>query len=266
MPDSVFSSTPPNYPEPVFGRSCNIEFTGSYFRSVIYFVDTRAQRTVNNTITYNSLTGKGSTSQINIYEHRRISSGNLISREDISNSYAISEFKGFSVGAPYYVYVSRAQNVDFFIISGQEQNIYAYMRNVRTTIINPGGDVNKVDVLIHTYSITGGTCDGNTLTPTPAPTPTPKIYLGTAAPPPPPPKKKMDCCDCNTISTIIEAQFINQLKPLSENLKDHIDLRTKEEIQIHKKQLEALEVDLQPIIDRINQAESNLWNGIDIKK
>lgn len=87
-----------------------------------------------------------------------------------------------------------------------------------------------------------------------------KIYLGTA-PPPPPPHKKMDCCDCNTIATIIESQMIARDK-LFENIKDHIDQRIKEEIAAHGKQLEALEVDLQPVIDRINESENNLWNGI----
>lgn len=89
-------------------------------------------------------------------------------------------------------------------------------------------------------------------------------YLGIAAPPPP--KRKMNCCDCNTISSIIEAHLIAQLKPLGEQLKDHIDQRTKEEIEIHRQQLEALEVDLQPVIDRINETEKNLWNGIEIKQ
>ncbi len=86
------------------------------------------------------------------------------------------------------------------------------------------------------------------------------IYTGTASPPPPLPKN-MNCCDCNTIATIIESQMMARDK-LFENLKDHIDQRIKEEITIHGKQLEALEVDLQPVIDRINESENNLWNGI----
>lgn len=86
-------------------------------------------------------------------------------------------------------------------------------------------------------------------------------YLGGAAPPPLPPKKNMDCCDCNTIATIIADQMANQFR-LFESIKDHIDLRTKEEIQIYREQLEALEIDLQPIIDRLNEVERSLWNGI----
>lgn len=85
-------------------------------------------------------------------------------------------------------------------------------------------------------------------------------YLGTASPPPPPPKK-MCGCDCNTIASIIADQMANQFR-LFESIKDHIDSRTKEEIQIFREQLEALEIDLQPIIDRLNEIERNLWNGI----
>lgn len=90
---------------------------------------------------------------------------------------------------------------------------------------------------------------------------TPKLYLGTAAPPPPPPRK-MDCCDCNTIATIVEDKITNALKPSVENLKDHIDQRSKELTVIHQKQLEAMEIDLKPVINRLNEVERNLWNGI----
>jgi len=85
----------------------------------------------------------------------------------------------------------------------------------------------------------------------------PPNFVGIASPPPP---KKMNCCDCNTIATIIESQLVQRDK-LFEDIKNHIDQRIKEEIAIHAKQLEALEIDLQPIIDRINESENNLWNG-----
>jgi hypothetical protein len=103
-------------------------------------------------------------------------------------------------------------------------------------------------------------CNENSPTPTPPP-PAPILYLGNGAPPPPPTRKRKMCCDCNTIASIVEAQFLGNIK-LFEDLKNHIDQRFKEEIAIHGKQLEALEVDLQPIMDRINETESNLWNGI----
>lgn len=110
------------------------------------------------------------------------------------------------------------------------------------------------------YTIPDGT-RSKCFSATPPPAPSLSLtYLGTASPPPPPPKN-MDCCDCNTIATIIADQMADQFR-LFESIKDHIDLRTKEEIQISRKQLEALEIDLQPILDRLNEVEKNLWNGI----
>lgn len=82
---------------------------------------------------------------------------------------------------------------------------------------------------------------------------------------PPPPDKRENCmncgCDCNDIATMIQRQLAEQAA-LFEGLKDHIDRRVKEEVTIHGKQLEAMNLDLQPMMDRINQVESNLWNGI----
>lgn len=87
----------------------------------------------------------------------------------------------------------------------------------------------------------------------------PKLFLGTAAPPPPLPPKKMDCCDCNTIATIIEERLASQNKPI----KDHIDQRTIEQLQAINKMLQGMKIDLdlQPVIDRLNEVEANLWNG-----
>lgn len=82
--------------------------------------------------------------------------------------------------------------------------------------------------------------------------------------PPPPDNREKDCmcgCDCNDIATMIQRQLAEQSR-LFESLKDHIDRRVKEEVIIHGKQLEGMTVDLQPMMDRINQVESNLWNGI----
>ena len=108
-------------------------------------------------------------------------------------------------------------------------------------------------------SCPGGTANTPIFNQLPLSSPSLIIYSGVSSPPPPPPKN-MNCCDYNTIATIIESQMMARDK-LFENLKDHIDQRIKEEITIHGKQLEALEVDLQPVIDRINESESNLWNG-----
>jgi len=106
--------------------------------------------------------------------------------------------------------------------------------------------------------------DLSTLSPSPT-------YLGTAAPSPPSPllttpRKKMNCCDCNTIATIIENQSLAQLRAqekLVESLKDHIDLRTLEIIKKDLEHLKALDFEefLKVILKRINESESNLWNG-----
>lgn len=86
----------------------------------------------------------------------------------------------------------------------------------------------------------------------------PLVYRGTAAPPPPPPKK-MNCCDCNTIATIIEERLAQENKPI----KDHIDQRTIEQLRSINKMLQGMTIDLnlQPVIDRLNEVEANLWNG-----
>jgi hypothetical protein len=119
-----------------------------------------------------------------------------------------------------------------------------------------------------TYSVVYSDCP---LSATPAPVvvaPSPGlIFLGTAAPPPPPPKKKMQCCDCNTIATIVENQSLAQLRAqekLVENLKDHIDQRALEIIIKDLEHLKALDFEqfLKAILQRINESEANLWNGV----
>ena len=101
---------------------------------------------------------------------------------------------------------------------------------------------------------------------TPPPLLTRRIYFGNASPPPPPPRKKMQCCDCNTIATIVENQSIAQLaaeQKLFEDLKDHIDKRALEIIIKDLEHLKALDFEqfLRAIMQRINESESNLWNG-----
>ncbi len=152
------------------------------------------------------------------------------------------------------------------MFTGKESSVYRYVESLSQgsgAFLESGYSYGTPSYRYGEYVLVANSCP-TTPTPTPTPistpTPTPKIlFLGNAAPPPPPPKK-MNCCDCNTIATIIESQMMARDK-LFENLKDHIDQRIKEEIVIHGKQLEALEVDLQPVIDRINESESNLWNG-----
>lgn len=142
-----------------------------------------------------------------------------------------------------------------FIAYGLENEVYRFVEsNYRN---DEGLTVTGRYAIFRTYpNIVYSSCG---YPPTPAPVLPNLIYLGTAAPPPPPPKN-MNCCSCNTIASILESQLVQRDK-LFENLKDHIDQRIKEEITIHGKQLESLEVDLQPVIDRINLAENNLWNG-----
>ena len=113
----------------------------------------------------------------------------------------------------------------------------------------------------YTYKVIYSDCPGSS---TELPDPPPRLYLGSSTPPPPRSRRKRKmCCDCNTIASIMEAQFIGQIK-LFELLKDHIDQRIKEEIVIHQKQLEALDFEdaLKVILERVNESESNLWSGI----
>ncbi len=77
----------------------------------------------------------------------------------------------------------------------------------------------------------------------------------------------MSCCDCNTIATIVENNSIAQLRAqekLVENLKDHIDKRALEIIIKDLQHLKALDFEqfLKVILQRINESESNIWNGI----
>ena len=93
----------------------------------------------------------------------------------------------------------------------------------------------------------------------PSPSPSPSPSFGGNAAPPPPPRKNMCGCDCNTIATIIEERLAGQNKPI----KDHIDQRTIEQLKAINKMLQgmSIDLDLQPVIDRINEVEANLWNG-----
>lgn len=149
----------PVFPMPVVGRVCTIEFTGYYFRQVIYN-GYRRERTVRNIINYNSVTQKGTVKQTNIARNIAIPSQELLSVEDISGSWEISFFRGYSV-PDYGIYVSYADNADFYIIRGEEQNIYSYVREKKMMLQNANGNINNEEIWINTYSPTGGTCDAS---------------------------------------------------------------------------------------------------------
>jgi hypothetical protein len=89
----------------------------------------------------------------------------------------------------------------------------------------------------------------------------PVAFEGLASPPPPPPdKKNMSCCpDYNLIATIVEDKLTNQ----NQSIKNHVDQRTLEGLKAVNKMLQEMKIDLnlQPVIDRINEVETNLWNG-----
>jgi len=77
----------------------------------------------------------------------------------------------------------------------------------------------------------------------------------------------MSCCSCNDVATIVENQGITQLeaqKKLVENLKDHIDKRALEIIIKDLEHLKALDFEefIKMLLRRINESESNIWNGI----
>jgi hypothetical protein len=125
------------------------------------------------------------------------------------------------------------------------------------------------EIYTRTYNIIYSTCSVSP-TPTPPPAPSPIIYRGNGSSPPP--RKKMsNCCDCNTIATIVESQSIAQLRAqlraqekLVESLKDHIDKRALEIIIKDLEHLKALDFEqfLKAILQRVNESEANLWNGV----
>jgi hypothetical protein len=97
----------------------------------------------------------------------------------------------------------------------------------------------------------------------PSPSPSPSPSFGGNASPPPPPPRKMCGCDCNTISSIM-AEYMAEKQRLLDAIKLHVDQRTIEQLQQINKMLQDMNIDLdlQPVIDRLNQVEANLWNGI----
>lgn len=121
---------------------------------------------------------------------------------------------------------------------------------------NFGGSLANTDYYINFGSRCGGfpkfsivSCD-------------PPVYLGTATPPPPPPKN-MNCCDCNTIATILAEQAIVEIRQ-HQATRDLIDRRTLDGLREINKMLQNMQInlDLKPVIDRLNQLEANLWNGL----
>lgn len=70
------------------------------------------------------------------------------------------------------------------------------------------------------------------------------------------------CCPCDVIATMIERSMVEKARQ-SESVKDHIDRRTIEQLKSINKMLQGMtiDLDLQPVIDRLNEVEANLWNG-----
>lgn len=92
-------------------------------------------------------------------------------------------------------------------------------------------------------------------------------YNGGNAPPPPRRKKECDCmdcgCSCNDIATMM-ARHLAESNRQIESLKDFIQKTAIEQVNFNQKQLQAISIDLdlQPVVNRLNEVESNLWNGI----
>jgi hypothetical protein len=77
----------------------------------------------------------------------------------------------------------------------------------------------------------------------------------------------MQCCDCNTIATIIAENAIAEIKQ-HQATRDLIDRRTLDGLREINKMLQGMQInlDLQPVIDRLNQLEANLWNGLNLSE
>lgn len=154
-------------------------------------------------------------------------------------------------------------------MEGKEFEMYNYITNVMNKPWNnaTGGFQfwSNTIIGINKFTISNGICylpDNTTAPPLALQLPEkPKLYLGNAAPPPPPPN--MNCCDCNTISTILAEQIIAEAKQ-HEATRELIDRRTIEALREINKMLQGMQIDLnlQPIIDRLNELEANLWNGL----
>lgn len=86
-------------------------------------------------------------------------------------------------------------------------------------------------------------------------------YSGTASPPPPPPRK-MCGCDCNTIASIIAEQMVEKQR-LLDALKEHVDIRSVEQLEYINKMLQDIDmsINLQPVIDEVRQVRTDLWDG-----
>ncbi|MEG4251073.1 hypothetical protein [Microcoleus sp. Pol10D4] len=154
-------------------------------------------------------------------------------------------------------------------LSGREDVIYGFIGEMNEAIPLPNFN-GWWQYWSHTYEgfasyrpSGDGICyaNGNIEPPNSVNKPQPK-YLGIAAPPPPPPLD-MNCCDCNTISTILAEQIIAEAKQ-HEATRELIDRRTIEGLREINEMLQNMQIDLnlQPIIDRLNELEANLWNGL----
>ncbi|MEG4529881.1 hypothetical protein [Microcoleus sp. D2_18a_D3] len=149
---------------------------------------------------------------------------------------------------------------DYGAISGAggfEKDLYSYIKNQFNYYYDDG-----FQRVATSYKLIYSNCPNSSTSPNVPPSAPTLIYFGTAAPPPPPPKD-MPCCDCNVIATIMAENTITELKQ-HEATREHIDRRTIEGLREINKMLQGMNfnMNLQPIIDRLNELEANLWNGL----
>jgi len=92
-------------------------------------------------------------------------------------------------------------------------------------------------------------------------TPSPTSLNGRSSPPPK--RKKEMCCPCDVIATMIERSMAEKARQ-SELIKNHIDQRFIEALKNINQQLGAIQIDLDldPVIQEIRQARTDLWNGV----
>jgi hypothetical protein len=168
------------------------------------------------------------------------------------------------VGSPFWTVIGRVRrrqlSTEIFEYWGLESDIYA---NLRSSSRGWGPVWNgsfsvwwfwSQGYRYSIFSVDAAWCPKKTIAPKSPVAPTPLR------------KKMSNCCDCNTIATIVEEKLLAQTlaqQKLFENLKDHIDMRATEIIAKHLQHLQALDFEdaLKFILERLNQTESNLWNG-----
>lgn len=246
----------PVYDIPISNDSCSIVFgLKAVSFSVNEFSGNSLSRKVETTGQYANGQGIANTETKWI---RRNSSGTIIEVPvNFTRTYALS----FSSGGSYPQYrVSTRWGFQghSVIVFGTPTDIYRYISDYASF-----SRVTSSEIEQRTFTVLGSNCSS------PAPPPPPNSvspifppFLGTASPPPPPPRK-MCGCDCNTIASII-AEHMAEKQRLLDAIKEHVDVRTLEQLNHINKMLQDIDMDLnlQPVIDEMKRVEANLWNGI----